>query len=192
MSGREGAGASGSLGTWATDAAKPAMCAPGTSASRARGDGQAPRRIVRPWWAHAEQGTASSGSGWSSPCRFALRFGQRLRGLIDVSPGVAEGVFVFPDCGSVHTMGMEFAIDVLLLDERGVVVRSARQVRPRRVVGHPRAAVALEREASDEPWPAEGDEVSLACREEVAALFPGMQVRAERPRRVEGRLVSHG
>ena len=49
-------------------------------------------------------------------------FGQRLRGLLGRPPPPAgTGVWIVP-CGQVHTLGMRYAIDVVHLDEDGVVL----------------------------------------------------------------------
>ena len=54
----------------------------------------------------------------------------RLRGLIGRSGDVA---LLLPHCGSVHTFGMRFALDLVWLDAAGRVVRIDRGVRPWRV-----------------------------------------------------------
>jgi len=51
------------------------------------------------------------------------------------------GLLLVP-CSSVHTFFLRFAIDVLLLDRRGVVVALHRSVRPWRVVLPARGAYA--------------------------------------------------
>ena len=100
--------------------------------------------------------------GTGMPCVVALRFGQRLRGLLGSVPADLAGrVLVFPRCASLHTVGMGYALDVALIDGTGMVVRHMRGVRPGRVVGAQGALVALERPASGMPWPVEGEHVAF-------------------------------
>jgi uncharacterized protein len=64
----------------------------------------------------------------------AATYASRLLGLAflrSLPPGYA--LFI-PDCRSVHTFGMRFAIDVAFVDLRGRVVRVERAVPPRRVL----------------------------------------------------------
>ena len=66
--------------------------------------------------------------------RVLTGFFERMRGLLG-RDGLPEGeVFVFPHCGSVHTFGMRFAIDVVFLDRDGRVLSIRENVRPGRVV----------------------------------------------------------
>ena len=59
---------------------------------------------------------------------------ERMRGLLG-RDGLPEGeVYVFPRCGSVHTFGMRFAIDVVFLDKEGRVLSIHENVRPGRMV----------------------------------------------------------
>jgi uncharacterized protein len=69
-------------------------------------------------------------------------FISRLRGLLGrpaPSPGTA--VWLVP-CHQVHTLGMSYAIDVVHLDARGVILRIA-TVRPWRMSRHVGAAVSV-------------------------------------------------
>jgi uncharacterized membrane protein (UPF0127 family) len=69
----------------------------------------------------------------------------RLLGLAwlrSLPPGHA---LLIPDCRSVHTFGMHFAIDVTFLDGRGRVLRVERSVGPRRVLVCRGAFAVLER-----------------------------------------------
>lgn len=95
-------------------------------------------------------------------CVVAWGFWQRLRGLAGCCPGVlGSDALVFPRCGSLHTVGMGYALDVALADQDGAVVRSERGVGPGRVVGAPGAVVAMERVAAGGPWPVEGEKVAF-------------------------------
>ena len=69
-----------------------------------------------------------------SQLEMADSFWRRAVGLLGRSPlpdGV--GLWIRP-CGSVHTFGMRFALDLIFLDRADRVVRVARNVRPWRVV----------------------------------------------------------
>jgi uncharacterized membrane protein (UPF0127 family) len=75
----------------------------------------------------------------------------RLRGLAlmrELPPGLALHL---PRCRSVHTLGMRFALDLVFLDSRGVVVRTASGVPPGRVVSCRRAHSVLETRAGEAP-----------------------------------------
>lgn len=75
----------------------------------------------------------------------------RLLGLAlldELSPGLALHL---PRCHSVHTLGMRFALDLVFLDRRGAVVRTATDVGPGRLVGCRRARSVLETRAGEAP-----------------------------------------
>jgi len=62
----------------------------------------------------------------------AQRFDQRLRGLTGCGRlDVGEGLLLSPG-GSVHTLGMSFAIDVIFIDRRGVVLKTCMNLAPNR------------------------------------------------------------
>jgi len=66
---------------------------------------------------------------------------ERARGLLDRDRLDAWTALVLPDCRSVHTVGMRFAIDVVVLDHRWRPMRVAtlapgRLVLPRRGARH--------------------------------------------------------
>jgi uncharacterized protein len=69
----------------------------------------------------------------------------RFRGLLAL-PRLATGDgLLLMECGSVHTMGMTYPIDVAFLDRDGRVVRSLSRLAPWRLgVGGPDAVHALE------------------------------------------------
>lgn len=72
----------------------------------------------------------------------------RLRGLLGRSSLGPGSALLIERCGSVHTVGMRFAIDLAFLDRTCRVVRVIRNVRPGRlmVCGGWRAARVLESE----------------------------------------------
>ena len=60
-----------------------------------------------------------------------------------------ENGLVLRPCGSIHTFGMRFSIDVAFADERGRVLRVIPDLPPRRIRRCPGAAVALEAHAGE-------------------------------------------
>jgi uncharacterized membrane protein (UPF0127 family) len=74
-----------------------------------------------------------SGAHVASSVAVADRWWRRARGLLDrrsLEPG--EGLLLVP-CGSVHTLGMRFPIDVVFLDDEGFVVSTREGVGPGRM-----------------------------------------------------------
>jgi uncharacterized protein len=57
------------------------------------------------------------------------------------------GPLLIPRCRCVHTFGMLFRLDLVFIDERGRVIRVARNIGPGRVIFDPRAAGVIETEA---------------------------------------------
>jgi uncharacterized membrane protein (UPF0127 family) len=88
---------------------------------------------------------------------------RRFRGLLARPPlRKGEGLLLL-QCGSVHTVGMTRAIDVVFLDAHGIVVRSIAPLRPWRVgLGGTGAVHALELPAGrlDETGTLPGDRLS--------------------------------
>jgi uncharacterized protein len=68
----------------------------------------------------------------------------RLLGLALLDELPAHVALHLPGCRSVHTLGMRFALDVLFLDARGVVLRLAREVPRGRLLGCRGAHAAVE------------------------------------------------
>lgn len=86
----------------------------------------------------------------------------RLVGLLGTRPTDARArPLLLTPCPSVHTLGMAYPLDVALLDRDGSVVGSWRGLGPGRVVRVPGACSAIERPASDGPWPAIGERIVL-------------------------------
>ncbi len=70
--------------------------------------------------------------------RIARRFWSRFVGLLSRrSLGEMQGLLFVPG-GSIHTLGMRFAIDVIFLDAQMTVVRVSANVRPWRFALAPR------------------------------------------------------
>ena len=85
----------------------------------------------------------------------------RLRGLLGTRAD-ADPVML-TRCGSIHTFGMRYSIDVAFVDEHGGVLRSARALVPRRLLSSPHAFCVFERPASEMPWFEEGDFAGVAA-----------------------------
>lgn len=79
----------------------------------------------------------------------------RLLGLLGTRRD-AMPVLIVP-CRSIHSFGMRYRIDVALVGDGGVVLKSRRDLVPGRVFSHGRAIYALERPSSCRPWPNAGD-----------------------------------
>jgi uncharacterized membrane protein (UPF0127 family) len=74
----------------------------------------------------------------------ARRFLPRARGLLGAqSLRQNEALWISP-CGSVHTIGMRYAIDVVFLDREQRVVCVKRDVEPLRFAGHRYAHSTIE------------------------------------------------
>lgn len=71
----------------------------------------------------------------------------RMLGLARLDDMPADEALLIPRCGSVHTFGMRFPIDVIFLDRRGELLSVRREVRPRRFVGARRAKSVVETRA---------------------------------------------
>lgn len=69
---------------------------------------------------------------------------ERMRGLLGHDSLASGEALLLRRCGSVHTFGMRFAIDVLFLDRRQRVVAIHHNVPRRRMVFSLRAAHTLE------------------------------------------------
>ena len=87
----------------------------------------------------------ASGLSLGSKVAVADSWWSRLRGLL-ARPAMKSGEgLLLLKCGSVHTVGMTYSIDVAFLDVDGRVVRSIPHLSPCRVgLGGPDAVHALE------------------------------------------------
>lgn len=86
--------------------------------------------------------------------RFAATARDRMRGMLGLHELSVRGVeFVLHRCGSVHTFGMRYPIDIAFVDRFGLVVAVKRSMPPSRVViGGYRAYSTIERVSSGEEW----------------------------------------
>jgi hypothetical protein len=74
----------------------------------------------------------------------AVGFRARLLGLSRLDLEAAGAGLLIPRCSSVHTFGMRFALDLVVLDARWRPLAVRRAVPPRRVFSHRAAAAVLE------------------------------------------------
>ncbi|WP_422821985.1 DUF192 domain-containing protein [Vreelandella utahensis] len=74
----------------------------------------------------------------------ARSFRERAIGLLGCRRLSPQQGLYFERCRSVHMFGMRFPVDVLFLDEDGVVVRTVPALRPWRITGCRRAEHTVE------------------------------------------------
>lgn len=101
---------------------------------------------------------------------------QRIRGLLGRRRLPAGRAMHLRPCPAIHTVGMQFSLDVVFLDGDMRVVRIVRDVAPFRMVGGGRTArSALEMQAGWFPAGAlgEGDVVALAVDTRAASAERG-------------------
>ena len=70
----------------------------------------------------------------ASKARMALDPLSRAKGLLGTDRLPEDEALVFPECHSIHTIGMRFPIDVIFVDQRWRVVALRPQLRPGRLV----------------------------------------------------------
>jgi uncharacterized membrane protein (UPF0127 family) len=95
-------------------------------------DAAASVRDAQAWYLDVASGGPMTG------VRVASTFLARFVGLMNRSSLAAEEGLLFVPGGSIHTLWMRFAIDVIFLDEQWKVLRIVAQVPPWRVVRSPR------------------------------------------------------
>ena len=89
------------------------------------------------------------GRVWVGKAEYAVSFFDRLRGLLG-RPSLGQGAALLIErCGSVHTVGMRFVLDLVFLDKAWRIVSIVRGVQRGRlmVCGGWHAARVLESEA---------------------------------------------
>jgi uncharacterized membrane protein (UPF0127 family) len=87
----------------------------------------------------------TSGTVVANSVRAATTPWERVVGLIGARELEAEGGLWLEPCSTIHTMGMRFPIDVVLLDRAGRVVAIAPNVPPQRpFVSHKSTAIIVE------------------------------------------------
>jgi len=69
---------------------------------------------------------------------------ERMRGLLASPPlKTNEGLLIVP-CSSVHTIGMNYAIDLVFLDKQWTIVKTVRALKPWRMSASNAASMVLE------------------------------------------------
>lgn len=99
--------------------------------------------------------TSDERPGLRLELRVLSTWAERLRGLLGTGPD-AEPVMI-SRCGSVHTYGMKYPIDVALVGELGEVLSVRRGLCPGELFSHPEACCAIERPAGQGDWIEEGE-----------------------------------
>ena len=95
--------------------------------------------------------------------RVLSTWAERLRGLLGTGEDAMPVLLL--RCGSVHTLGMRYALDVAFVGECGEVLEVRRGVAPGTFLSHPAAECTVERPAGEGEWIEEGEHlwvVSLA------------------------------
>jgi hypothetical protein len=80
---------------------------------------------------------------------------ERLKGLLGDVGGSRQ--VLIADCGSIHTVGMRYPIDVAFVNRDMRVCLARRRLPPGRVLGSREASFVLERRNNPGIWPVEGD-----------------------------------
>ena len=115
---------------------------------------------------------AQTGAVIAASLEIARTSATRRRGLLGregLPPGTA---LVITRCNAIHTIGMQFAIDVAFVDAEGCVRKIVRRLRPRRIAIASRAWAAIEL-AAGELKPdclRVGDRVYLAPSRQTSSL----------------------
>lgn len=113
-------------------------------------------------WARIEFDAGAGLGRWGMRALVVTGFLGKLRGLLGTSRDDERAVpLLLVGCPSVHTLGMRYQLDVVLVDEGGLVLGSWRELSAGRVVRCAGARHALERPSCGEPWPVVGDRVEL-------------------------------
>ncbi len=92
-------------------------------------------------------------------CVIAASWMSRLKGLLGTDADAWPMVLL--RCKSIHTFGMRYDLDVALIDGKGIVVTSRRNVGSGRCISNKKAVMVLERPACDAPWVDEGAQLSF-------------------------------
>jgi uncharacterized membrane protein (UPF0127 family) len=89
------------------------------------------------------------GQVWARRIEYAVRWHERMRGLLGRTSLGDDAAMVIKKCNAVHTLCMKFAIDLVFVDKANRIVRIVENVRPGRfcVWGGWRAAHVIESEA---------------------------------------------
>lgn len=109
-------------------------------------------------------GRAKGGGLGIEPLTIAVTMGARARGLLGTRS--FSGMLLLAPCGSVHTFGMAYPIDIAFVGRSGEVLRSARAVGPNRLMRCRKAAMTIERQHDPcAGWFSQGDTIALISAE---------------------------
>ena len=109
---------------------------------------------------------AQTGAVIATSVEVARTSATRRRGLLGRKGQPHGSAIVITRCNAIHTIGMQFAIDVAFVDAEGCVRKIVYRLRPRRIAIAPRASAVIEL-AAGELHPGRlhvGDRVYLAPR----------------------------
>jgi len=70
------------------------------------------------------------GQVWARHVEYAVKWHERMRGLLGRTALGDDAALVIKRCGSVHTLGMKFAIDLVFVDKANRIVKIKGDVRP--------------------------------------------------------------
>jgi uncharacterized membrane protein (UPF0127 family) len=117
----------------------------------------------------------TSGTVVANSVRAATTPWERVVGLIGARELEAEGGLWLEPCSTIHTMGMRFPIDVVLMDRAGRVVAIAPNVPPLRpFVSHKSTAIIVELPAGSTAEKVRlGDELVLVNDDETTSDVAG-------------------
>lgn len=85
-----------------------------------------------------------SGKSVASSVEIATTRRQRRRGLLGRDGLCAGSAFVLAPCRAVHTIGMRFPIDVVFIDDQGLVVKLVEHLEGWRLAMSGSAAITIE------------------------------------------------
>ena len=99
---------------------------------------------------------------------FATTMKMRLKGLLFAD--VFEGWLFLCPCNDVHTFGMRFPLDIVFIDNEGMVRAVYQNVDGARRLKCHGAVAAMERMSCDDELFQVGDYVTIGCREKEVSL----------------------
>lgn len=116
---------------------------------------------------------AQTGAVIAASVEIARTSAARRRGLLGRERLPQGSALVITRCNAIHTIGMQFAIDVAFVDAEGCVRKIVHGLRPRRIAIAPRAWVAIELAAGE----LQADRLSVGDR---VCLAPSRSLKSER------------
>ena len=92
---------------------------------------------------------AQTGAVIATAVEIARTSATRRRGLLGREGLPTGSALVITRCNAIHTIGMQFAIDVAFVDRDGCVRKIVHRLRPRRIAIAPRAYAVIELAAGE-------------------------------------------